>query len=105
MAKPALGRGLGALLGGAPAKPAPIPAGHLPAPAAETSSTVRQVPLDRIRPCTLQPRKEFKAEALEELAESIRQQASSSRWWFGKWRGIWSSLPENGAGERPRWPG
>ena len=74
MAKPALGRGLGALLGGAPAKPAPIPAGNPPTPAAETSSGVRQVSLDRIRPCTLQPRKEFKGEALEELAESIRQQ-------------------------------
>ncbi len=62
------------MLGGAPAKPAPIPAGNPPTPAAETSSGVRQVSLDRIRPCTLQPRKEFKGEALEELAESIRQQ-------------------------------
>jgi ParB family transcriptional regulator, chromosome partitioning protein len=72
MAKPALGRGLGALLGGAPAKPAPFPTIHPIAPA-ETES-VRQVPLERVRPCPLQPRKEFRAEALEELAESIRQQ-------------------------------
>ena len=35
---------------------------------------MRQVPLERVRPCPLQPRKEFRAEALEELAESIRQQ-------------------------------
>src|SRR2546425_4912513 len=76
MAKPALGRGLGALLGGVPAKPAPLPAANFdttpePAPG---SATVRQVPLDQVRPCPLQPRKDFNAEALAELAESIRQQ-------------------------------
>ena len=32
------------------------------------------MPLDRIRPCPLQPRKEFSAEALRELADSIREQ-------------------------------
>jgi ParB family transcriptional regulator, chromosome partitioning protein len=32
------------------------------------------VPLDRIRPCPLQPRKDFSAEALRELADSIREQ-------------------------------
>ena len=76
MAKPALGRGLGALLGGVPAKPAPLPAanfdaGSEPAPG---FATVRQVPLDEVRPCPLQPRKDFNPEALAELAESIRQQ-------------------------------
>jgi ParB family chromosome partitioning protein len=35
---------------------------------------VQRVPLDRIRPCPLQPRKDFSAEALRELADSIREQ-------------------------------
>jgi ParB family chromosome partitioning protein len=76
MAKPALGRGLGALLGGVPAKPAPIPA-EIPtilAEAAAKGERVRHVALDRVRPSPFQPRKEFNAAALEELAESIRQQ-------------------------------
>lgn len=74
MAKPALGRGLGALLGGAapPTKPGLVPtAGGVPAPEAET---VRSVPLDRIRPCPLQPRQDFSPEGLQELADSIREQ-------------------------------
>ena len=76
MAKPALGRGLGALLGGVPAKPAPLPAANLDGrpEAPPGSATIRQVPLDQVRPCALQPRKDFNAEALGELAESIRQQ-------------------------------
>jgi len=73
MAKPALGRGLGALLGGAPAKPAPSTA--IPTTTAPIEAeSARQVPLERVRPCPFQPRKEFRPEALEELAESIRQQ-------------------------------
>ena len=61
MAKPALGRGLGALLG-APAKLAPLPA---PEPdARKEGAAVRQVPLDQVRPCRLQPRKDFNPEAL-----------------------------------------
>ena len=74
MAKPALGRGLGALLGGAPAKSAPLPTPDPHASIESTVESVREVPLDRVRPCPFQPRKEFRAEALEELAESIRQQ-------------------------------
>jgi ParB family chromosome partitioning protein len=35
---------------------------------------VQRVPLDRIRPCPLQPRKDFSTEALRELADSIREQ-------------------------------
>jgi len=35
---------------------------------------VQQIALDRIRPCPFQPRKEFAAEALQELADSIRAQ-------------------------------
>ncbi len=89
MAKPALGRGLGALLGGAPAsgkpsQPAPAstpPASSsqsaAPAPAeapADTRERVQRVPLSRIQPCSFQPRKDFSQEALQELADSIREQ-------------------------------
>ena len=78
MAKPALGRGLGALLGGSPAitTPAPVPAIPVATPAAAPDSRerVQHVPLDKIRPCPLQPRKDFSDEALRELADSIREQ-------------------------------
>lgn len=89
MAKPALGRGLGALLGGnapgisgagtsvKPASPAPSPApasGDATAPAGEAKDRVRRVALDRVRPSPLQPRKDFSPEALQELADSIREQ-------------------------------
>lgn len=83
MSKPALGRGLGALLGGSP--PAAHPAASTstppgapaatPAPAApDTRERVERVPLHRIRPCSLQPRKKFSPEALQELADSIKEQ-------------------------------
>lgn len=87
MAKPALGRGLSALLGGAPVltKPAPapplpalVPAATIPAPEPaveiEPRDRVQRVGLDRIRPCPLQPRKDFPTESLRELADSIREQ-------------------------------
>ena len=81
MAKPALGRGLGALLGGAPASakptqpgpPASVPVAT-PAPAIDVRERVQRVPVDRIRPCSFQPRKDFPPEALRELADSIREQ-------------------------------
>ncbi len=76
MAKPALGRGLGALLGGT------LPKGPVPAAFPDSSSAalvgapegVRHVPLDRIVPCPFQPRKDFSPDALRELADSIREQ-------------------------------
>ena len=81
MAKPALGRGLGALMGG---NPPPKPPGNTstqnpvaPAAAVVTiapGDRVQRVALDRVRPSSLQPRKEFAAEALQELADSIREQ-------------------------------
>jgi ParB family chromosome partitioning protein len=76
MTKPALGRGLNALLGGAPR----TPAATTPATAADVSSEptsadgIRRVPLDQVEPCAFQPRRDFAAEELEELAESIREQ-------------------------------
>ncbi len=99
MSKPALGRGLSALLGGKPsgASPfAPVAAAAAPAPssaaAAPTAANptppapaagpgeidevprVRQVPVGRVRPSALQPRRDFPAESLRELADSIREQ-------------------------------
>ena len=76
MAKPALGRGLGALLGGSPAltQSAPAVQPAIPATAPDLREHVQRVPLDRIRPCPLQPRKDFSDEALRELADSIREQ-------------------------------
>jgi ParB family chromosome partitioning protein len=79
MSKPALGRGLGALLGGPPpaAKPSaptiPAAAPDAVAPVPDTREHVQRVPLGRIRPCSLQPRKKFSPEALQELADSIRE--------------------------------
>ena len=78
MSKPALGRGLGALLGGNPplTQPATTPSVQplTAAPAPDNRERVQRVPLDRIRPCPLQPRKDFSDEALRELADSIREQ-------------------------------
>lgn len=80
MAKPALGRGLGALLGGvsaalnsaAPAAQTPLSADA--SAAVPGTERVQRVALNRIRPCPLQPRKDFSEEALRELADSIRAQ-------------------------------
>jgi ParB family chromosome partitioning protein len=77
MSKSALGRGLGALLGGttAPAVPNPQHAtGTAPQSASDTAERVASVALHRIRPCPFQPRKEFSADTLRELADSIREQ-------------------------------
>jgi ParB family transcriptional regulator, chromosome partitioning protein len=79
MAKPALGRGLGALLGGVISSPrtgiTEPPLSNAPAaPAAPPGETVRMEPLSRVRPSPLQPRKEFNSEALRELADSIKAQ-------------------------------
>jgi ParB family chromosome partitioning protein len=88
MAKPALGRGLGALLGGGPstAKPpanivsttAPAPSPVTPvAPVAATADIrekVERVALSRVQPCAFQPRKDFSEPAIRELADSIKEQ-------------------------------
>lgn len=46
----------------------------VPVSAVDTRERVERVQLDRIRPCPLQPRKQFAPEALRELADSIREQ-------------------------------
>jgi ParB family transcriptional regulator, chromosome partitioning protein len=80
MAKPALGRGLGALLGGVPSSLKNPPALASPALGgqdqlvAEPRERVHFLALDQIRPCPLQPRKDFPGESLQELAQSIKAQ-------------------------------
>ncbi|MFL6542157.1 MAG: ParB/RepB/Spo0J family partition protein [Chthoniobacterales bacterium] len=65
MAKGGLGKGLSALISVRP----PVPT----APESQTGERVQQVALSDIVPSSLQPRKEFAREALDELMESIRQ--------------------------------
>lgn len=79
MAKPALGRGLGALLGGNPVARPPAPATTSTAvaeaaAAPDSRERVQHVPLERVVPCPFQPRKDFSPETLRELADSIREQ-------------------------------
>jgi len=78
MAKPALGRGLGALLGGSPTVGQPAPSASpqisAPAPAPDSRERVQRVPLNRIQASPLQPRKDFSDDSLRELADSIREQ-------------------------------
>ena len=79
MAKPALGRGLGALLGGSPPSAKPmLPPSVLPdisaGPPPNERDLVKRVPLERVRPCPFQPRKDFPPETLQELADSIKEQ-------------------------------
>jgi len=74
-AKPALGKGLGALIGrpagGASAGAAPASAP--PAVALSPGETVRKIPLADIVPSPLQPRKDFADDQLTELMDSIRE--------------------------------
>src|SRR5436305_3262444 len=65
MARSGLGKGLGALIG----TPSVTPATDV----AESGERVHQIDLARIVPSTLQPRKDFGREALQELIDSIRQ--------------------------------
>ncbi len=67
-----LGRGLEALLARSPAKTEVGGESKGAAIAAETESALRQIPLARIRPNPLQPRKEFKPEDLADLEASLR---------------------------------
>lgn len=79
MAKPALGRGLGALLSGLQSTPKTTPVQNkLNSAAADPSviptEAIQRIPLHRIHPCPFQPRKDFSQESLRELADSIREQ-------------------------------
>ena len=75
MAKTGLGRGLGSLLG---ARPSAAPSEHAeetlePKPTKETPARANEVPVGEILPGAMQPRTGFDDEALNELAESIRE--------------------------------
>ncbi|CAN5700792.1 ParB/RepB/Spo0J family partition protein [soil metagenome] len=64
MAKPALGKGLSALINARVAAPAPVE---------ELGERIQSLPLASIYPSPLQPRHEFRSEHLAELVESIRE--------------------------------
>ena len=67
MAKTGLGKGLGALIGARPTPPAQTDAN------VDSGERIREVSLSSIIPSSLQPRKDFAREALQELIDSIRQ--------------------------------
>ena len=67
MAKPSLGRGLGALIAPSKAAAAAIAA------AEAAGDRVQSVPLTRVVPSPLQPRSNFTPELLTELVDSIRE--------------------------------
>ncbi len=64
MAKSALGKGLGALIGSTRPIAAPEPAG---------GEKIHQIRRDQIVPSPMQPRREFADEALQDLVNSIRE--------------------------------
>ena len=70
MAKKHLGRGLSALLGGDPVVAATIAPAEA-APAAPIAGQ-RHIPIEFLHPGKYQPRGTFNAQALEDLAQSIR---------------------------------
>jgi ParB family chromosome partitioning protein len=74
MAKPALGRGLGALMGGASLSVKSSPDLSRPAPAMPPGERIEKVAVSRIRPCSFQPRKSFSDESIRELADSLKEQ-------------------------------
>src|SRR6266566_5251850 len=65
MARSVLGKGLGALIG--------TPSIAASREVAEPGERVHQISLASVVPSTLQPRKDFGREALQELIDSIRQ--------------------------------
>src|SRR5436189_3501221 len=65
MARSGLGKGLGALIG--------TPSVAASTDVAESGERVHQINLASVVPSTLQPRKDFGREALQELIDSIRQ--------------------------------
>ncbi|HVB99440.1 MAG TPA: ParB/RepB/Spo0J family partition protein [Candidatus Dormibacteraeota bacterium] len=67
MSRSALGKGLNALI-----RPVEPPQNEIPTPATVKESPSAEVDVDRIDPNPYQPRRQFREEALEELAQSIR---------------------------------
>ena len=71
MTRKALGRGLSALIPGVPAPAPTIPGAAVGSISGNNGIT--RVPVEKIRPNHLQPRRHFEPEALTELATSIKQ--------------------------------
>ncbi|MEM6599790.1 MAG: ParB/RepB/Spo0J family partition protein [Verrucomicrobiota bacterium] len=71
MARKALGRGLGALIG-TDAIPADV--GNASFPVSSAREGVQEIAIDHLEASSLQPRKTFQPDQLEELTESIREQ-------------------------------
>ena len=63
------------------------------------------LPPRSIRPNPAQPRKIFREQALEELAESIRQHGVLQPCRYGGWATPTSSSPGSGGSGRRRWRG
>jgi ParB family chromosome partitioning protein len=84
MAKPVLGRGLGALFSSAVPAPQPAPPNQFqptvvapisPAPAqVDSRERVQMVPVTKVKACPFQPRKDFSEDSLKDLASSIKEQ-------------------------------
>ncbi len=73
--KHGLGRGLDSLIGKAPAAPvasAPVPTMPLPAPAQPAAGAPLELPILDINRSPYQPRRDFKEEELQELADSLK---------------------------------
>jgi ParB family transcriptional regulator, chromosome partitioning protein len=68
MSKPALGKGLGALI-----RKQPGASGQEASAGADGQGRAREVPIDKVVPSPLQPRTTFIETPLDELVESIRQ--------------------------------
>ena len=68
--RPGLGRGLDALLAGSKA----VESSNEPVVDNAAGDQLKTIPVDRIMRGTYQPRRHFEQEALEELADSIREQ-------------------------------
>ena len=71
--KPALGSGLGALIGAKQRREKSKPAKSDTSKDKSGDRGVEEVKIDRLQPSSLQPRREFDDSALEELVESIRE--------------------------------
>ncbi|MFV8756522.1 ParB/RepB/Spo0J family partition protein [Nannocystaceae bacterium ST9] len=72
--RPALGRGLGALIPEPPRPAAPLPSPTPIASGSDRSGSPRELPIEAIEPNPEQPRKHFDPTRLQELAESIKTQ-------------------------------
>ena len=78
MARSGLGKGLGALIG----TPSTVARTEM----AESGERVHQISLASVVPSTLQPRKDFGREALQELIDSIRQHGKTAHRMQGRVR-------------------